>query len=146
MHALLEVFRSKKASHELRVVTSLAVVYLLPACLPSDDDPPSRPSIEENKRNMKTGLHVVDCLRYLFSATPVTPRGEVIGREASCRASVMGMYIFWSRGLSPLLRTALSLNVTSSFGDDSGTTLVRPIVNDAEKSSHAATSSTASLW
>lgn len=94
MHSLLALFRSKGATRELKVVVALAIAYLLPSFVKSSNLPSS-----------SIGLKIVDCLRFLFSSRPVTPRGEEIGRAEICHASAIGVHTFWFHALLPSLST-----------------------------------------
>jgi hypothetical protein len=92
MHSLLALFRSKGAARELKVVVALAIAYLLPSFVRSSDVPSS-----------SIGLKIVECLRFLFSSKPVTPKGEEISRAEMCHASAIGIHTFWFNALSQSL-------------------------------------------
>lgn len=113
MSALLDEFHSEAAKQELKVATALAVAYLLPACIKSNDPPCSA-----------VGLQIVDCLRFLFTPRPTMIRGEMIDVRDLCHASVTGVYTFWRNALSPALSRALSRREALMSG--STTPLERP--------------------
>lgn len=89
---MLALFRSKGAARELKVVVALAIAYLLPSFVRSSDVPSS-----------SIGLKIVECLRFLFSSKPVTPKGQEVSRAEMCHASAIGIHTFWFNALSQSL-------------------------------------------
>jgi hypothetical protein len=95
MHSLLQVFRAKGTSYELRVVAGMAVAYVLPSFVESS------PGV---------GLKVMECLRFLSTSRPVSPNGVKISREMMFKASAMGVTAFWMNALEPMLNSGMSVN------------------------------------
>jgi hypothetical protein len=109
MHSLLTLFRTG-GIYELKVVTSLALAYVLPSFVQSSQNSPA-----------SLGLKIMECLRFLSSSRPVTPMGETITSEEAFKASAMGLTIFWINQLEPMLhsdlsRDSISTEHSSSFG------------------------------
>jgi len=104
MLSLLALFRSRGATRELKVVVALAIAYLLPSFVRSGPLP-----------SHSIGLKIVECLRFLFSSMPVTPRGEIISRAEMCYASAIGVHIFWFHALSQSLN--MKREPSDSFGE-----------------------------
>ena len=93
MHSLITVFRSKGASYELRVVSALAVAYVLPSFVESSSVHPS------------VGLKIMECLRFLSTSRLVSPNGRRISQEEMYRASAAGVTTFWINELTPMLNS-----------------------------------------
>lgn len=93
MHSLITVFRSKGASYELRVVSALAVAYVLPSFVESSSVHPS------------VGLKIMECLRFLSTSRPVSPNGRRISQDEMYRASAAGVTTFWINELTPMLNS-----------------------------------------
>jgi len=98
MHSLITVFRSKGASYELRVVSALAVAYVLPSFVESSSVHPS------------VGLKIMECLRFLSTSRVVSPNGRRISREEMYKAAAMGVTTFWINELTPMLNAAKGEN------------------------------------
>ena len=95
MHSLLQVFRAKGTSYELRVVAGMAVAYVLPSFVETS------PSV---------GLKIMECLRFLSSSRPVCPNGVRISSEMMFEASVLGVTAFWMNALEPMLNSGMSVD------------------------------------
>jgi hypothetical protein len=93
MHSLLTLFRTKGTTRELKVVSALAVAYLLPSIVESTQI--SSPAV---------GLKIVECLRCLFSSKSVSPNGEEIHPCDMINASLMGLTTFWINAFFPMLQ------------------------------------------
>ena len=93
LNALLALFRTKGTTREVRVVAALAVAYLLPSLVESSTT--LTPTL---------ALRIVECLDFLFSSLPVSPRSEEIAKVEMYNASIMGLknYLF----IFPLLQLA----------------------------------------
>lgn len=106
MHSLLTLFRTKGTTRELKVVAALAVAYLLPSFVESSSL--SGPNL---------ALKIVECLRFLFSSRPVSPKNEEISRSEMYNASVMGLTTFWINAFFPMLQQegAAQLESTDSM-------------------------------
>ena len=90
---MLQVFRAKGTSYELRVVSGMAVAHVLPSFLESS------PSV---------GLKIMECLRFLSTSRPVSPNGVKISQKMMFTASAMGVMAFWMNVLEPMLTTGVS--------------------------------------
>ena len=102
MHSLLSMFRAKGAVYELRVVSSLAVAYLLPCFVESTTD--LAPTMS---------LKLVECLRFLAAVDrDVSPRGKDLAEQispAECfRAANAALGTFWISSLEPKLGSQIS--------------------------------------
>ena len=95
MHSLLTLFRTKGITREIKVVAALAVAYLLPSFVESSAL--SGPSL---------ALKIVECLRFLFSSKPVSPKNEEITIHEMYNASAMGLATFWMNAFFPMLQQA----------------------------------------
>ncbi|CAB9497604.1 expressed unknown protein [Seminavis robusta] len=93
MHSLLQVFRAKGTSYELRVVSGMAVAYVLPSFAETS------PSV---------GLKIMECLRFLSISRAVSPNSVKISQQMMFRASAMGVTAFWMNALEPMLNHPLS--------------------------------------
>jgi len=103
MHSLLQVFRAKGTSYELRVVAGMAVAYVLPSFVESS------PSV---------GLKIMECLRFLSISRDVTPNGVRISKEMMFKASAMGVTAFWMNALEPMLQSGTPVDDISSERSD----------------------------
>lgn len=95
MHSLLTLFRTKGIPREIKVVAALAVAYLLPSFVESSAL--SGPSL---------ALKIVECLRFLFSSKPVSPKNEEITTHEMYNAAAMGLATFWMNAFFPMLQQA----------------------------------------
>jgi SPRY domain len=102
MHSLLQVFRAKGTSYELRVVAGMAVAYVLPSFAETS------PSV---------GLKIMECLRFLSTSRSVSPNGVKISHQMMFKASAMGVTAFWMNVLEPMLNPGV---------DDGGVNPDRP--------------------
>lgn len=93
MHSLLTLFRTKGTTRELKVVSALAVAYLLPSVVESTQL--SSPTV---------GLRIVECLRCLLLSRSMSPNGEEISRSDMFNASAMGLTTFWINAFSPMIQ------------------------------------------
>jgi hypothetical protein len=103
MVSLLDLFRRKGATREVKVAAALAVAYLLT-------------SFEDCKPGL--GLKIVECLRFLIASEPVTLKGEEVSRAEMRTASAMGVYKLWIICLSPLLRENFASTPSCSEGPE----------------------------
>jgi len=88
IHSLLQVFRAQGTPYELRVVSGMAVAYVIPSLV---------------KASPGVGLKIMECLRFLSVSRSVTPNGVSISQETMFKASAMGVFSFWMNVLEPLL-------------------------------------------
>lgn len=103
LHSLLTLFRTRGTPYKLRVVTALAVAYVVPSFVDSSSQTP--PSL---------GLKIVECLRFLTTAHSVSHNGEVLDQGAMFKASTMALATFWVNILEPMLNSKkLSLDSES---------------------------------
>ena len=93
MHSLLTLFRTKGTTRELKVVAALAVAYLLPSFVESS-----------SMTGPTLALKIVECLRFLFSSRPVSPKNEEITSSEMYNASAMGLTTFWINAFFPMLQ------------------------------------------
>ena len=99
MHSLLQVFRAKGTAYELRVVSGMAVAYVLPSLM---------------KCSPGVGLKIMECLRFLSVSRTVSPNGVRIPQETMFKASAMGVFSFWMNVLEPLLASGPSVEETTT--------------------------------
>lgn len=99
MHSLLQVFRAKGTAYELRVVSGMAVAYVLPSLM---------------KCSPGVGLKIMECLRFLSVSRTVSPNGVRIPQETMFKASAMGVFSFWMNVLEPLLASGPSAEETTT--------------------------------
>jgi len=99
MHSLLTLFWTRGIRYELRVVTALAVAFVLPSFVePSSLSSPS------------LGLKIVECLRFLSTAQSVAHNGEFLSADELFAAAGMALTTFWVIHLEPLLRSRKSVD------------------------------------
>lgn len=91
MHSFLTLFRTKGTTKELQVVASMAVAYVLPSFVVS------------SQTSSSVGLRIVECLRFLVTAKPVTPQNTVITRDEMVKAASVGVNVLWINAIQPLL-------------------------------------------
>lgn len=94
VHSLLTLFRTNGVTNELKVVVSLAVAYIVPSLL-----------VSSSAISPALGLKIMECLRFLFSARPVSPRNEHIQIGEMRDAAAEGVATFWINALQPLLNS-----------------------------------------
>ena len=99
MHSLLQVFRAKGTSYELRVVAGMAVAHVLPSFVES---------------SASVGLKIMECLRFLSTSRPVSPNGVKISQQTMFKASAMGVTAFWMNALEPMLNVGGSAEVAAT--------------------------------
>jgi hypothetical protein len=97
IHSLLTLFRTNGISNELKVVTALAIAYVLPSFVESS-----------TQTSATLGIKIVDCLRFLTRAQPVSHRGEVLDSREMFNAASMALAAFWVNHLEPILKTKRS--------------------------------------
>jgi len=104
LHSLLTLFWTRGILYELRVVTALAVAFVLPSFVePSSLSSPS------------VGLKIVECLRFLSTAQSVSHGGEFLSAEDDLfAASAMALTTFWVNHLEPFLRSKKSASVDAN--------------------------------
>lgn len=103
MHSLLQVFRAKGTSYELRVVAGMAVAHVLPSFVES---------------SAGVGLKIMECLRFLSTSRPVSPNGVKISQQTMFKASAMGVTAFWMNALEPMLNLGASTEVAAAERPD----------------------------
>ena len=94
LHSLLNLYRIRGTAYELRVVTALAVAYVLPSFV--------EPSSQTSPR---LGLKIVECLRFLSTAQSVSHNGETLTADEMFNASAMALTNFWVNHLEPMLNS-----------------------------------------
>ena len=94
MHSFLTLFRTKNNLHQLKVVTALAVSYVLPSFVESGYQ--SSPSL---------CLKIVECLRFLVSAETTSHDGEVFTHEDMFDAAAKALTTFWVSHIEPSLHS-----------------------------------------
>jgi hypothetical protein len=105
LHSLLTLFRTRGISHELKVVTALAVAYLLPSFVDFSSETQTSPGL---------GLKIIECLTFLICAKPVVNDGENLNAEEMLQASIMALTSFWVSHLEPMFtyKTANQANAS----------------------------------
>jgi SPRY domain len=91
MHSFLALFRTRGTTRELQVVASMAVAYILPSFVSSSQTSPS------------VGLKIMECLRFLVIANPVSPNDIFISNEQMCHAASVGVNVLWINAIQPLM-------------------------------------------
>lgn len=91
MHSFLTLFRTKGATHELQVVASMAVAYILPSFVVS------------SQTSSSVGLKIIECLRFLAVAYEVDAEDFTISRKEMLKAASMGVNVLWINAIQPLL-------------------------------------------
>jgi hypothetical protein len=91
MHSFLTLVRTKGSSHELKVVASMAVAYVLPSFVVSAQTPSS------------VGLKIIECLRFLAVTSPLETNEFSISRPEMLKAASMGVNVLWINAIQPLL-------------------------------------------
>lgn len=121
INALLLLFRTKDTTREVRVVAALAIAYLLPSLVESSTT--STPIL---------ALRIVECLGFLFSSRPVSPRSEEITRVEMYTASIMGLTTYLSS--FPMLQLAdTALETRRARGRQRGALDHRPETLERQK-------------
>ena len=95
MPSLLTLFRTNGTPPELKVVSAMAVANLSPSFISSNRF--------SSLSSGGVGLKIIECLRFLSTAGPVSPRGNVISVEDMCNAATMAAADFWMNALVPIL-------------------------------------------
>lgn len=90
MHSFLTLFRTRNSSYELKIVTALAVAYVLPSFVESGSQ--SSPSL---------CLKIVECLRFLVSAGDSTR----FTHEELFDAAAKALTTFWVSHIEPSLQS-----------------------------------------
>jgi hypothetical protein len=105
LHSLLTLFRTRGISHELKVVTALAVAYLLPSFVDFSSETQTSPGL---------GLKIIESLTFLICAKPVVNDGENLNAEEMLQASIMALTSFWVSHLEPMFtyKTANQANAS----------------------------------
>ena len=101
MHSFLTLFRTKGLTKDLKVVSSMAVAYILPSFVVS------------SQTSSPVGLKIIECLRFLVVAGPVDTDKFSISRLEMLKAASMGVNVLWINAIQPLLLLE-STNVQSS--------------------------------
>jgi hypothetical protein len=91
MHSFLTVFRTRGVTKELKVVACMAVAYTLPSFVSS------------SQISSFVGLKIMECLRFLVTAHPVSPNNVFISKEQMCHAASVGVNVLWINAIQPLL-------------------------------------------
>ena len=91
MHSFLTLFRTKGATHELKVVASMAVAYILPSFVVSA------------QTSSSIGLKIIECLRFLAVTIAVDTEEFNITRGEMLKAASMGVNVLWINAIQPLL-------------------------------------------
>jgi hypothetical protein len=102
MHSFLTLYRTRGMTRELLVVASMAVAYTLPSFVISSQTSPS------------IGLKIMDCLRFLVIANPVSPNGVVISTDHMCQAASTGVNVLWVNAIQPLIAMEKTKKVSSN--------------------------------
>lgn len=116
LNSLLTLFRASQSTYEIRVVSALAVAYLLPSYLESSSETPAT-----------LALKIVECLGFLSSCNSVTAKGECISVSETFEMAASGLASFWINHLQPSLQSERSRgkNGDSSAAMPLGRTLSR---------------------
>jgi hypothetical protein len=102
LHSLLTLFRTPLILYELKVVTALAVAYVLPSFVESSTQSP--PSL---------ALKIVECLRFLATAQAVSRKYDVIAEDEMLQACNAALASFWVHLLEPMLKSKQSTSLES---------------------------------
>ncbi|KAL3922924.1 MAG: hypothetical protein SGILL_001946 [Bacillariaceae sp.] len=102
MHSFLTLFRTRGMTRELQVVASMAVAYTLSSFVAS------------SQTSSSVGLKIMECLRFLVTANPVSPNGSVITRDRMCQAASAGVNVLWINAIQPLIALEKIKGVSSN--------------------------------
>lgn len=91
MHSFLTLFRGKNTSGELKVVSAMAVAYVLPMFV-----------TKSTVTNALAGKFL-ECLRFLTVADPVSPQDVVISRKEMYNAASDGVNALWNNTIKALV-------------------------------------------
>ncbi len=91
MHSFLTLFRTKGTSEPLKVISSMAMAYILPSFVAS------------SQTSASVGLKIIECLRYLVISSPVETVDYAISRPEMLKAASMGVNVLWINAIQPLL-------------------------------------------
>ena len=94
LQSLLTLFRSTGASYEVKVVSALAVAYLLPAFAPCETQP-------------ALALKILESLQFLSACRSVTPLGRTIRKEECFRVAAMALTNVWINQLEPVFHAGI---------------------------------------
>lgn len=102
LYSLLTLFRTPGTPYELKVVTALAVAYVLPSFVEASTHLPP-----------PLGLKIVECLRFLTTAETVSHNGEKIEVNEMFRACHVALSEFWVSLLEPVLKAKSTETIES---------------------------------